>query len=104
MRFRISVGDKDLAYSRLIDDSRPESLSYYHSRSYHCPKCGLVWALWDAECDEPIEWYPCRRTCPAHAVGTWTGDIAGSLILYHTDIVVASRALLEYEVLRGHDA
>lgn len=99
MRFKITLGGASLAFTRLIDDSRPDSLDYYMNRSYHCPQCGAMWATWEIE-DQKAVWYPFRRSCPSHETGAWYGDRPGSLILYPSDVAVASRALLEHETLR----
>jgi hypothetical protein len=106
MRFSITLRygnmEQDIGFTRLIEDERPNALDYAANRSYHCPQCGHVWALWTQEqnIDElPKEWYPSRRSCPDHRQGYWSGDRAGSLILSPNDICVLPRVLLEHELL-----
>lgn len=95
--------------THLIDaDSALEGakLHYHLNRSYHCQQCGRVWAEWEKESVDlsaslwSQEWYPFRRSCPSHATGFWRGDIPGSMLLYHTDICVLPRSLLEQELIR----
>lgn len=109
MRYKIQVtsGGECSGISRLIDVPE-QGLAYSYNRDYHCPQCGTFWASWVKEA-EPLtirdtvygnnNYYPVRRSCADHPFPCWTGDIPGSVFMYHSDIAVAPRSILERELL-----
>lgn len=106
MRFWITLLGLKMGVTRLIDDDNPMAerappygVAYASNRSYHCPQCGSLWAVWQREDAPDLEWYPSRRSCPNHATGLWQGDKPGSLILYPSDIAVVPREVLQREVM-----
>lgn len=106
MRFRLTLSGQDLGFTRLIEteDSQqargwPYGVDYCFHRGYFCPACGSLWALWAREDSPGLHWQAFNRTCPKHALGAFTGDRPGSLVLFPSDIPVMPRAALECEVL-----